>query len=347
MMSTERLTSPRRLPLLDIGPFLADPDGEAGQAFVASFTDACHAPGFCYLTGHGVADELNARLLAHAARFFALPEAERRAIAIGRSPHFRGYTILGDEHTNGKRDWRDQIDFGPDEPDFVPAPDDPPWMLLRGPNQWPQSVPELRTTALQWTQDMQLLAFAVLDALGRGLEQPPGHLQRWSRPQPYTRVKIIRYPALPAAGASDQGLGMHHDSGLLSFILQDGVGGLQVDTPEGLIEATPVPGAFVMNLGEMLQAATGGYLRATPHGVASPPPGTQRISIAYFFNPRLDARIEPLELPAALARRAVGGQNADPDDPVFSTFGNNTLKIRMRAHPDVRKRFYAGVELAD
>lgn len=339
--------TPSRLPLLDVSPFLADPDGDAGRAFVERLTRACHAPGFCYLTGHGVPLALSAGLLEHAAHFFALPEVERRAIAIGQSPHFRGYTILGDEHTNGKRDWRDQIDFGPDEPDFVPAPDDPPWMRLRGPNQWPEGVPALRTTALAWVEAMEKLAFAVLDALGRGLEQPAGQLQRWSRPRPYTRVKIIRYPALPAAGATDQGLGMHHDSGLLSFILQDGVGGLQVETSEGLVEATPVPGAFVMNLGEMMQTATGGYLRATRHGVASPPPGRQRISVAYFFNPRLDACIEPLELPPSLASQAGGGQNADPTDPVFSTFGNNTLKIRMRAHPDVTERFYQGVQLTD
>nr|MBX2823938.1 isopenicillin N synthase family oxygenase [Gammaproteobacteria bacterium] len=79
--------------------------------------------------------------------------------------------------------------------------------------------------------------------------------------------------------------------------------------------------------------------------VISPPPGKQRISIAYFMNPRLDARFEPVTLPPALAAEATGSQNVDPDDPVFSRFGVNTLKIRMRSHPDVTEAYYADVNL--
>jgi isopenicillin N synthase-like dioxygenase len=98
-----------------------------------------------------------------------------------------------------------------------------------------------------------------------------------------------------------------------------------------------------MNLGEMLQAATGGYLRATKHRVRSPPPGRQRISIAYFFNPRLESTFRPIELPPELAAEASGGQNADANDPIFATFGVNYLKIRLRSHPDVARLHYADV----
>ncbi len=79
----------------------------------------------------------------------------------------------------------------------------------------------------------------------------------------------------------------------------------------------------------------------------SPPPGRQRLSIAYFMNPRLDARFEPVDLPGELAAHANGGQNPDPADPVFATFGANTLKIRMRSHPDVTASYYADVDLND
>jgi isopenicillin N synthase-like dioxygenase len=116
-----------------------------------------------------------------------------------------------------------------------------------------------------------------------------------------------------------------------------------VQREDGLIEAKPRPGAYVMNLGEMLQAATAGFLRATPHCVASPLPGRSRISIAYFFHPRLDAVFEPVPLPAELAAEAPGGQNADPDDPVLACFGDNYLKIRLRSHPDVAAAHYADV----
>ena len=87
--------------------------------------------------------------------------------------------------------------------------------------------------------------------------------------------------------------------------------------------------------------------RATRHQVQSPTAGKERISIAYFFNPRLDAILTPLDLPPAFAARASGGQNRDPNDPVFVTFGENTLKIRMRAHPDVTQAHYPNVSLGN
>ena len=114
-----------------------------------------------------------------------------------------------------------------------------------------------------------------------------------------------------------------------------------------LLDVTPMPGAYIVNLGEMLQTATNGYLRATEHQVVSPPPGQQRISIAYFMNPRLDARFEPVELPPELAAEAAGGQNMNPDNPVFTTFGANALKTRMRSHPEVTAAFYADVAHTD
>src|SRR5262249_16204836 len=110
-----------------------------------------------------------------------------------------------------------------------------------------------------------------------------------------------------------------------------------------LVDATPRPGTYVMNLGEMLQAATSGYLRATKHRVLSPPPGKERISIAYFFHPRLDCVFEPIELPPGLAAEARAAQNAARNDPVHKRFGENYLKIRLRPHPDVAAAHYADV----
>ena len=101
------------------------------------------------------------------------------------------------------------------------------------------------------------------------------------------------------------------------------------------MSAPKIPGAYVLNLGEMLQLATHGYLRATRHRVVSPPPGVERISVAYFFNPCMESTLAPIDLPPELAAKAVGGQNHNPDDPVFATYGDNWLKFRIRSHPDV------------
>jgi isopenicillin N synthase-like dioxygenase len=334
---------PHVLPELDLAPFIAGPDSRRGRELVARLRDACHGPGFCYLAGHGVPAELDRRVMSAAREFFALPEAERRALAIANSPHFRGYTVLGGERTRAKSDWREQLDVGPEEPAAVAAPSDPPWRRLRGPNQWPARLPAMQPTVLEWMRAMDRVGLAVLRALALGLGQPIDHFDGVVLPRGDPHLKIIRYPAQPRDVDTDQGVGMHHDSGLVSFVLQDDVGGLQVEIDGELVDATPRPGTYVMNLGEMLQAATSGYLRATKHRVQSPPAGRERLSIAYFFHPRLDAVFAPIKLPQELAAKTRGGQNADPNDPIFATFGDNYLKIRLRSHPDVALAHYPDI----
>jgi isopenicillin N synthase-like dioxygenase len=332
------------LPELDLSPFVAAPTSAAAKDFVARLRDACHGPGFCYLVGHGVPPALDATIMAAGREFFALPDAARRALAIANSPHFRGYTVLGGERTKGVDDWREQLDVGPEEPAERFSPSDPAWRRLRGPNQWPAALPQMRPTVLAWMRAMDAVGLAILRALALGLGQPIDHFDGVVLPRGDPHLKIIRYPAQPRVAGSDQGVGMHHDSGLVSFVLQDEVGGLEVELDGEFVEAHPKRGSYVMNLGEMLQAATSGYLRATKHRVRSPPPGRERLSVAYFFHPRLDAKFAPIALPPELAPHARGGQNADPSDPIFATFGDNYLKIRLRSHRDVALAHYADYE---
>ena len=329
------------LPVIDLSPFMTAPHGAAGRDVVARLREACHGPGFCYLVGHGVPPPLDAAVMTAAREFFALPEAEKRSLAIANSPHFRGYTVLGGEITKGVSDWREQLDVGPEEAAAVVTRSDPPWRRLRGPNQWPTSLPAMRPAVLDWMSAMDRVGLAVLRALALGLGKPLHHFDDAVLPRGDPHLKIIRYPAQPRGARADQGVGMHHDSGLVSFVLQDDVGGLQVELDGVLVDATPKHGTYVMNLGEMLQAATSGYLRATKHRVQSPPSGRERLSVAYFFHPRLDAVFAPIALPPELAAQTRGGQNADPNDPIFATFGDNYLKIRLRSHRDVAEAHYA------
>ena len=337
---------PSPLPEIDLAPFIAAPHSAAARRLVTRLREACHGPGFCYLVGHGVPPELDAEVMEVSRRFFALPETERRALAIANSPHFRGYTVLGGELTKGVSDWREQLDVGLEEPAAVVARDDPPWRRLRGPNQWPARLPAMQTTVLTWMRAMDRVGLAVLRALALGLSQPLNHFDAVVLPRGDPHLKIIRYPAQPRDAENGQGVGMHHDSGLVSFVLQDDVGGLQVDIDGQLVDATPKSGTYVMNLGEMLQAATQGYLRATKHRVVSPSSGRERLSVAYFFHPRLDAVFAPILLPPELAAQASGGDNVDPNDPIFATFGDNYLKIRLRSHPDVARAHYSDLKPA-
>ena len=332
------------IPVLDVAGFTRDPTSSAGQDFVEDLGGALHEIGFVYLTGHGVEPALEQRLLEVSRRFFALPEAERRRIAIEHSAAFRGYTILGDERTNGASDWRDQLDVGPEQL----APDDPAvlpaWHRLRGPNQWPESLPEMAAIVLEWLAAVERLGLTTLRAVALALGQPIDAFDDGFVPRSDVHAKIIRYPSQesPARSPGGQGVGLHHDSGISTFILQDGTGGLQVQVGDDFVDADPIEGTYVMNLGEMMQSATGGYLRATPHRVLSPSDGSERLSAALFFNPRFETRFPAIELPQAMrsSPSRPGGSDADP---IHELFGENNLKIRLRSHPDVAARHYADV----
>lgn len=119
------------------------------------------------------------------------------------------------------------------------------------------------------------------------------------------------------------------------LLLEPDSTGLQVELAPGeWIDVPPVEGAFIVNIGELLEVATQGYLRATRHRVLAPTPGSDRVSIPFFLSPALDAVIPIVALPAEPASRSRGVE-ADPDNPIFATYGENAWKSRTRAHPDV------------
>jgi isopenicillin N synthase-like dioxygenase len=306
----------------------------------------CHDSGFFYLTGHGVDPALDERVHTLARAFFGLPEPDRLAIANVNSPQFRGYTPVGHEYTNGRSDRRDQLDVGHELPAPRLGADDPAWLRLRGPNLWPESLPALRTTITEWMGAMEALGRKVLHALALALGQRVDRFDTMVAPHPEVLVKVIRYPAGGDAARDDeaggQGVGEHRDTGLLTFVHQDDAAGLQVRLGDRFVDVARVPGAYVVNLGEMMQLLTHGYFAATVHRVVSPPSGgDERVSVAYFFNPKLEATLTPVTLPAELAADAPGGASSDPDNPILANYGENSLKVRLRAHPDVARRHHA------
>ena len=292
--------------------------------------EVAHEVGFFYLIGHGVPTSLSDRVLAAARRLFALPDSDKDAIAMVRSPHFRGYTRLGGERTRGDVDWREQIDIGPDRP-AIGGPGKPDYYWLQGPNQWPHGLPELPQLVAEWDTALAAVSRTLLRHWAAALGSPDDVFDAAFADAPATLIKIVHYPA---TAASSQGVGAHRDSGVLTLLLAEpGSRGLQVQARDGSWADVPArDGAFVVNIGELLEFATGGYLRATEHRVALQQ-SADRISVPYFFNPRLDAQIPALRLPAELARSAQ--RRADPSDPIHSVYGRNAWKSRLRAHPDV------------
>lgn len=316
------------LPVLDLSRL------DAGVDAAAQFRDdlraATHDVGFFYLIGTGVTPELSGRLHQAALDFFALPEEEKLSIENVKSPHFRGYTRVGGERTQGKVDWREQIDIGP-ERDAVEG--GPAFNRLLGPNLWPAAQPELREVVAEWHAHLSGVARKLLRAWALALGADESYFES-NFGEPSTLIKIVRYPGTNEP-EPQQGVGAHKDSGVLTLLwVEPGTGGLQVERDGEWVDAPPVDEAFVVNIGELLEYATGGYLKATNHRVISPKAPNDRISVPFFFNPALDKKLPLIELPAELATEA-RGVTEDPTNPIHSLYGENALKSRLRAHPDV------------
>ena len=302
--------------------------------------EAAHEVGFFYLTGHGVSQTLVARLLEVARKLFALPQADKDAVAMVRSPHFRGYTRLGGELTLGEVDWREQIDIGPERPP-IGGPGKPDYLRLQGPNQWPAALPELPAIIAEWDAALSRVARTLLRHWAASLGSPPDVFDDAFAETPATLIKVIRYPA---RAASPQGVGAHRDSGVLTLLLAEpGSRGLQVRRGRGGARRTSGlgrRGAAGRGVHRQHRRAARGRDGRLPAGHRAPGesarPAAERISVPFFFNPRLDAQIPVLSLPRELAARTDHpGRRRDPSDPIFSVYGRNAWKSRLRAHPDV------------
>ncbi|UGT64538.1 isopenicillin N synthase family dioxygenase [Nocardia asteroides] len=315
------------LPVLDLA---ADP-----ATLRPALREAAHSAGFFYLVGHGVPEAEISGILALAREFFALPAAAKAEISQLESPQFRGYSRLGGELTNGSVDWREQVDIGPERP-VIPGVDG--YLRLQGPNLWPSALPAFRPAFERWDALLSAVGLRLLRHWSVSLGAAASHFDAAFARDPATLIKVVRYPG---SAENPQGVGAHKDSGVLTLLLvEPGSRGLQVEGEDGSwIDADPLPGAFIVNIGELLEVATGGYLRATRHRALAPAPGTDRISIPYFLNPVLDARIPVITLPPELAARSRGVE-ADPANPIFDTYGANAWKSRTRAHPDVALRHH-------
>lgn len=321
------------LPILDLSRLDAGP--EEAATFRHDLREITHDVGFFYLVGHGVEQELMYELLSVSKRFFELPAEDKLAIENTNSPQFRGYTRVGGERTHGDVDWREQIDIGVERDAVEPGPGVADYWRLEGPNLWPAALPELETVANEWTEKLSAVALRLLRAWALSLGAPEDAFDDAFAQSPFSSIKIVRYPG-ESADEEKQGVGAHRDGGVLTLLLvEPGKGGLQVEHEGEWIEAPSVPGAFVVNIGEMLELATGGYLKATLHRVVSPKVGSDRISIPFFFNPALDTVMPRLQLPPELAERA-RGLSVDPtNSPILETYGDNVLRYRLRAHPNV------------
>jgi isopenicillin N synthase-like dioxygenase len=290
---------PAALPVIDVGPLVNHGDAAEAAVVAEQIQAACRDRGFFYVTGHGVGDGLLAELADASAEFFALPLAGKLEIAMERGGRaWRGYFPVGAELTSGQPDLKEGLYFGAE------LPGNDPRVLaglpLHGRNLFPPQVPRLRPLVLAYLDALTALGQAVLAGLALSLGLDAGYFAASATADPTILFRIFHYPPSPPRDEG-WGVGEHTDYGLVTLLAQDDSGGLQVAAPEGWIDAPPIPGTLVCNIGDMLDRMTGAWYRSTPHRVRNLS-GHGRLSFPFFLDPGFAAEVPPLPARAATAR---------------------------------------------
>jgi len=282
-----------RIPVIDMAP-LSGSDRAAIAAVGQALLDAARRVGFFYVRNHAVPQPLIERVYSLSRRFFALPAEVKQSVRI--NGRHRGFLAIGAARMYDKAriDLKESFIWGPelglDDPDVAAG------KPLMGPNQWPAAMPELAPTLTDYSLAVMDCGRSLLRgfAVSLGLD-PDFFRERFAKP--LARCSLIYYPPQPPESGSDQfGVAPHTDYGGLTLLNQDDTGGLQVRTRSGeWVTALPIPGTFVVNIGDLMARWTNDRFVSTPHRVVNSS-GRARYSMGVFFDPAFDTVIDPREL---------------------------------------------------
>lgn len=261
-------------------------DPHAGEAIGR----ACRDWGFFQVVGHGIPQSAIDSVLDLSRRYFALPaETKRRNLRTIDNPW--GY--YDRELTKEQRDRKQVFDIGPDATGGARG-DDP----FQGATPWPDQPPGFEAELRRWYESMSDVAGRIMDLVSTSLTGDPARLRAAFEPGHSSHSRLNFYPVADPLGdeaSGDADLGVHHhtDAGGLTVLLQDGVSGLQVYRDGQWHHVEPIPGAFTINIGDMVQIWSNDLYRAPPHRVLAMD-SDDRYSLPFFYNPSYQAVIEPL-----------------------------------------------------
>ncbi len=276
-----------RLPLVDVSG-LRSPSLATRQEAARALDQAAQNAGFFYAVEHGLDGPLVGGLESAMAEFFALPQSAKDRYYIGGSRNHRGYVPPGEEvFYAGSKDTKEAFDLSLD----LPA-SDPDYLAgnrLLGPNRWPSEVPRFQERVAAYYAAVTALGRRLLGGFLLALELPEDHFERVLQ-KPPSQLRLIHYP-FQASAEDAPGIGAHTDYECFT-ILHATSPGLEVLNAKGTwVDAPPVPGAFVINIGDLLEVLSNGRWVSTAHRVRKV--REERYSAPLFFNLDYDARIAP------------------------------------------------------
>jgi len=288
-----------QIPVIDLGALCAAPRPSAAwraavEALAVEIRDACRDTGFFCIANHGVPEALTEGVLAANRAFHARPEAEKLALKL--NAWHRGYQPMASTRLSLSA----RFDPAPapnqlesfiireavpaDHPDYKARP-------FRGPNQWPDD-PGFRRAVEAYFDATRALAMDLLPVFSAAVGEPAEFFDAFFDP-PGTTLRLVHYPPSPARRL---GIYPHTDYGFITILAQDDVGGLEIQRVDGeWIEAPPLPGSFVVNLGDAAARWTNDVFNSSPHRVINKSSERDRYSVATFFDPNYDAVIRCLD----------------------------------------------------
>jgi isopenicillin N synthase-like dioxygenase len=280
-------------PVIDVAA-LAGVDLSARTAVACALRQACITTGFFYAANHGIDPALVENLFAQGKRFFDQPEATKLRSSMRNSRWNRGFDGIGNQQLDAatgfdrKESYFVGIDYGADHP-LVRA-----GTPYHGPNQWPENLPGWRERVIEYFTAVEQLSRRLMNGIALSLDLPWGYFEPMLT-EHVSSLRLLHYPPhLNADPAREVGCGAHTDWGAITVLAQDDVGGLEIQLPDGLwIPARPVHGAFIVNIGDMMQRWTNDLYVSTPHRVLNRSPH-DRYSAAFFFDPSYSTQVECL-----------------------------------------------------
>jgi isopenicillin N synthase-like dioxygenase len=245
---------------------------------------AAEGIGFFYIRNHGIPTSLIDAVFDMSGRFFVAPLASKQTVSVNAG--HRGFIQMGEAKmaSRAKPDLKESFIWGLDQP----GPDGIP------PNRWPDFLPEMRDVLTDFFAAGNKVGWSLMRAFAAGLDTDPDTFVR-SIDRPISRGSILYYPPqAPDMGADQFGVSSHTDYGCLTLLYQDSTGGLQVQGSKGTwLTAHPIPGTFVVNVGDLLARWTNDRFRSTQHRVVNSS-GRARFSTGLFLDPNADTLIEPV-----------------------------------------------------
>jgi len=278
-----------RLPVVDVAALFSTAAAER-RSVGRELDRAARTAGFLYVTGHGIAPERFVQLQAAAAEFFAQPDDVKMRHYIGNSRNHRGYVPPGEEVFYGKsKDLKEAYDLALDLP-----PDDADYLAgnrLLGPNVWPPEVPSFQPQISAYYDAALVFGRTLVRGFALGLGLDERHFDALVT-KPPTQLRLVHYPPNLDVTSDSTGIGAHTDYECFT-ILHTTAPGLEVLNARGeWIDAPPVAGALVVNIGDLFEALTNGAWPSTTHRVRKVT--VERYSFPLFFNLDYATRITAL-----------------------------------------------------